>query len=126
MADSTPGFTFRALMATDPYYPNWLDLRRRDVVDGAVLAASLLAMVLTHQLTEYLWLPVVVSFGGVLLARWHRVRWPCPRCGRPFDRRLVREYLAANSRCGHCGLPKYAPHGGVDGRAPSTRLLNKA
>ncbi len=99
-------------MSTENQYAgNWARYRRlrRDVI--LVLASLPLVALIMRALLEtrfaflnfavfiyvFLW-PYVV---------WRHAFFLCPRCGKPF-RGVVYVFLMP-TKCGYCGLPKFAP-----------------
>jgi len=111
-------FTFRFLKPSDPYFPNWVDMRRRTVLAWVGFAAfgplSLLLdffCFLAFRLEGLPWvaLPGVLLFFGLAI---YQGLWPCPRCGNPFysSGGMLLYWPFANN-CLHCKLPEYAPNG---------------
>jgi hypothetical protein len=109
-------FTFRFLKPGDPYYPNWVAMRRRTSFAWLAFAAWPLLAVLLGGALLVVGLPGGPLLWGAGLAlvfifvvRQRQVNWPCPRCGLPFYRAWW-GYRACANHCRHCGLPEYAPH----------------
>jgi hypothetical protein len=110
-------FLFQFLKPGDPYYPNWVDMRRRALIAWLTFAAwapatALLALLLGAALRlrgALLWaaVPTTLVF---IAARVYATSWPCPRCGRPFYRSWWVYWPFANN-CLPCGLPEYASSG---------------
>ena len=79
-----------------------------------VLLTGALAMVVFFFLSGELLgseLPLFIpAFLWVLLGTYAHHRFysfPCPRCGKPFDRLFLRLHVFAR-RCVNCGLPRYS------------------
>lgn len=111
------GFFFRGLKPDDPYYPCWVEMRRRRWV---------------CCIGVLVWIPATLVLGGLLtlllgrtvgfictvlpfLVGWfaldnRRLSWPCPRCGQPFySSRGMWPGRPLADNCLHCGLMEYAP-----------------
>lgn len=119
------------LKKTDPYYPNWIEMRRRTRVGciGGImllpltliflsLSDAVLRMCLGSEncwfLSAALALVLFIVLGRYL-GRPSR-EWPCPRCGKRFYKLELQFFarwngLVYNDYCHHCGLPEYAPNG---------------
>jgi hypothetical protein len=56
---------------------------------------------------------ILAGVGGWLVGFWFAGMrlsfWRCPRCGKPFGRKLYSGKTFVRE-CAHCGLPKYAEH----------------
>lgn len=107
---------FRFLKPGDPYYPNWIEMRRRTRQSWLAFAVwPFLSFLLGFALLP-LGLPgIPLLWGGALAAcpffvvQWRRVYWPCPRCGRPFYYDWGYWGIFVD-KCLHCGLSEYAPN----------------
>lgn len=99
--------------------PAWVEYRRRWRANGLAILLALVWMVPGSLIRSVLvrcgwndgaafFLAVALpALGTVFLAQLRVIRWPCPRCGRPF----LATWYYSNSfarRCVHCGLPKWA------------------
>ena len=111
-------YLFTFLKPRHAYYPQWLEMRRRRKIEWIAWAAwipvtmllALLVLPLSMALdTE---LPMLLTAAATMIAlgvvRLWRLRWPCPKCGRPFASSWGISSLLSDS-CLHCGLPRYAP-----------------
>src|SRR5690349_16699367 len=110
-----PTFSFQSLKPTDPYYPHWVSLRRRARVEDAAAYAGLALLayaMMSGRMAANLFGPppevlLFLLWGIVMLAvRCYRLRWPCPRCGRPFYWGGLIEFSPVVGKCRHCGLPE--------------------
>src|SRR4051794_36983117 len=115
---------FKGLRPSDPYYPNWLSLRRR-VIGGrlalVVMLACLAWSMIVRQTGGPAELTAMVSLALAMVAnlfvgyRWSWRRWPCPRCGKQFyvsDLHCgipLEPRFPEHTHCVHCNLPEYAP-----------------
>jgi len=106
------------LQPHDPYYPQWMTYSR---VWRRSLALTLLFFwgggLLSLALVELVWpnAPSWVQPASIgpwvlaaIIASQSPIRWPCPRCGKPFHSRSWR-YNGFAQHCLHCQLPKWAP-----------------
>ncbi len=91
----------------------WVTYRQRRLAFLAALLALLLLVALVPLLppssffAQYWWLLAPFLLGWVIVAQVRLLRWPCPRCSKPFFlRNLVFGNLFAK-RCVHCGFPKW-------------------
>jgi hypothetical protein len=112
---SSMGYVFRRLTPADPYSPAWDDLRRRVRKERVAWVLAMPFAVLAglwwtdwRAVPWWGWLPALLGWAVSQGLSWHRERWPCPRCGRPFYQRTWGFWLFA-THCVHCGLPEYAP-----------------
>ena len=105
------------LTAADPYYGQWMTYRsvwRRSL--GLTLLLFLGGGLLSLGLVEVLW-PAAPSWAqpasvlpwavAAIVAGQAPIRWPCPRCGKPFHSTFWFRNAFAK-RCVHCRLPKWA------------------
>lgn len=107
---------FQALKPSDPYYANWLELRRRRKRAWIAFFTWPLVALIMSGILGVIFGPSHGTFlGGGLLAglvvfgfRASPMEWPCPRCGRPFCRDGFISWPFTD-RCLHCGLWEYAP-----------------
>jgi hypothetical protein len=118
-------FLFQFLQPGDPYYPNWVELRRRTLIAWLAFAAWIpVSLILALLLDTLFRLPGALVWAAgplavvVMCVQVYRTAWPCPRCGQPYyGSWFLRRYGLAN-RCLHCGLPEYAPHGDYEPSFP--------
>lgn len=103
---------------SESYAPHWIDLRRRTRTVWLVLFAWGPLTVLFWVGLQWLgasepalWLATLPTTLAVAITRVHQVRWPCPRCGRPFYRASWLYWPFAD-KCLHCGLPEHALNDG--------------
>src|ERR1700732_4199131 len=113
-------FKFQSLKPSDPYYSNWVEMRRRRrmAVIGFV-AFPFAGLLLTHLLSttfggtgdDYVFWVIIPLMAVIALAYWRLMIWPCPRCGNWFYwcLGLIQIVWLFATHCMHCGLPKYAP-----------------
>jgi hypothetical protein len=109
------GYRFNFLKPDDPYYANWVNMRRHRLLFWAGVIAwipiAILNVALVRWLTEsdtlsYLgFVPPTLIIYGI---RMYSATWPCPRCGNPFYTGTFHSNPAA-SYCVNCNLPEYAP-----------------
>jgi hypothetical protein len=109
---------FRDLRADDPFYPDWIEYRRRGFlifwVIVALPAVLVLALLLRPVLGEnraffvffILWVLCLVAAAN------YATFWRCPRCKKPYHIDYGRIANGLSTRCVHCGLPKWSPDGG--------------
>lgn len=110
------GYLFNFIKPGDPYYPNWVDLRRRRLAFRLALLGCLpvtigLAVICgmlfdNHQSSFFL--VAIPTLLVLVVLNWRRANWPCPRCGKPFYNSWF-VYWPYADNCSHCGLPEYAP-----------------
>ena len=100
---------FTSLKPEDPYYPNWLNLRRRTRRFWIIFWIWPLMFALLVGLFKNAFVAFPVALLIVAAARFYQATWPCPRCGEPFyyDNRWL-WYWPFALRCMHCGLQEYA------------------
>jgi hypothetical protein len=113
-------FLFSFLKPDDPYYANWVSMRRRWQIFWLVFGLNAPAFLAVSGLFQVLlrpheppWIivPIVLLFAGADGGALHYVkRWPCPRCRNPFYSTFWVHWPFA-TRCLHCKLPRYAPNG---------------
>ena len=108
------GYTFKFLNPTDPFYPGWVELRRRRTLRNRCLVGAIAAILLLAFVAEYAGFPPFVFMAAALAiliafarVHWWVMRWPCPRCGRAFYLSLW-GYRPFADCCLHCDLPEYA------------------
>ena len=119
-------YSKRDLLPADPYFDKWMMLGR---VWRRSLALFVLFFwggpILTTVILEPRWPNPPALVVVALLAPWviaaivvsqAPVRWPCPRCGKPFYKTFW-AYNPFARRCLHCKLPKWAP--GPDAADPT-------
>ena len=106
------------LTSTDAYFEAWQHYRRTWWL--CALATPVLfcggGLLTTYVLTTWVFSDsgVAVLIGtlpwliAVVLLNSHGMRWPCPRCGKPYFSATL-YYNSFARRCLHCGLPKWAP-----------------
>src|SRR3989442_765481 len=110
------GYRFNFVKPDDPYYPNWVEKRRRARIFWLCSLAWLPVTFLSVLFiwwgfdTEVQWgllgaIPTTIVYVGV---RFYTLEWPCPRCGRPFYY-VPWFFFPFADNCLHCGLPEYAP-----------------
>jgi hypothetical protein len=112
------GYLYRFLKPSHAYSANWQEMRRRRKVYWISTALLFPVMVLLCGLVSPLCsllqsdLPVFIVAMAVMAAytavHVYRLKWPCPRCGRPFFWAWW-PYPPMACRCLHCGLELYAP-----------------
>jgi hypothetical protein len=106
------------LQPTDPYFYQWKTYQR---VWRRSLLFTLLFFwgggLLSVALVEILWsgapgwvlpasdAPWVIA---AIVASQAPIRWPCPRCSKPFHQTSW-FYNGFARRCVHCALPKWSP-----------------
>jgi hypothetical protein len=112
------GYLFTFLKPQHAYYANWQEMRRRRRLFWTYTA-------LMMPVTVLLWLIVsplcfllksdapagavaIAMMIGWPAARIYQLRWPCPRCGKPFFFSWW-GYRYYRDQCAHCDLPLYAP-----------------
>ncbi len=118
------GYLFTFLKPDHAYYQHWLEFRRRrrayflgffafPVVFLLTAAPSTLILYVLSLPESFALIPVVAGCGVWANYLWQQLRWPCPRCGKPFmfGRFGVVPWTSA---CGNCGLPTYSPCDPVD------------
>lgn len=117
------GFLFSGLTPTDPYWPVWVEMRRRRKVGRRAffigmcffIFAGIVASLISGVVQVIVMITAALGTMIICNAGIHYGKSsPCPRCGQPFN-------LAGNwpfvwswmfpDNCLHCGLPEYAPHG---------------
>jgi hypothetical protein len=120
------GYLYNFLKPTDEYYANWQELRRRRKRFWQYTALTIPGIAVLWGIATLLcWLfrsKIALAPAGVLtlaalvawmiwsfMERWHLLRWPCPRCRRPFFNYRWVGYSSLTCRCLHCGLDIYAP-----------------
>jgi hypothetical protein len=109
------GLKFQNLQLGDPYYANWLEMRRRTVIFWVCFAAlppvwGILEVARELTLVRLAWTfaAMVALAIAFFFIRFWQVSWPCPRCGNSF---YIRLFGPIQDSCLYCGLPEYAPHG---------------
>ncbi|MEK7857154.1 MAG: hypothetical protein AAB288_13775, partial [Acidobacteriota bacterium] len=124
-------YKFNLLQPDDPYYPNWVERRRRRPIFLKCclvwLPVTFLPMALilwafatfdpfdpdskrsTAVFLAAIFLPAIPTTLAILMASVYSGSWPCPRCGKPFWR-ASEEAIHPDEKCFYCGLPEYAPH----------------
>ena len=100
------------------YAEEWRRYRRLRVTT-LVLAAGLLPWTFAVMMLAARLEPpkqsslILVGVGGWLVGFWlvgmRLSFWRCPRCGKPFGRKMFSGKIVVRE-CAHCGLAKYAPH----------------
>jgi hypothetical protein len=83
--------------------------KRRLILWGTLLTLIPAVMIIGFPLGRVLGIaaiPTIVAvlwFAAALAAAIYRTTWKCPRCHKPFFRRLL-YHAAFTTKCVHCGL----------------------
>src|SRR5262245_37679733 len=107
---------FATLKPTDPYYGNWVEMRRRAKIKWLLFLCwplmiclnSMVVHVITGSPSGAVWF-VLVWIVILYLAGMWQMQWPCPRCNQPFYYRNAFSQRPWADNCLHCGLREYAP-----------------
>ena len=115
----------RDLVPTDPYFAAWHEYvrtRRKGTFlplmlffGGAVVTSIVIDGLAPNTPPLFIPLAMVPFVLAAIVTSQPLVRWPCPRCAKPFMSWSRGGYNGFTRRCLNCGLPKWAP------RDPSTQ-----
>lgn len=112
------GYLYRFVKPEHAYFRNWQELRFRKrlfcIAYAAAIPATALIWLILSPLASLLGpqvsdgITAILVFTALAALYLHLVRWPCPRCGKPFSVTWGTRG-GFNDKCVRCGLPLNAP-----------------